>query len=195
MTGNRASTHAPAQPQMTLLGYKELSAWNETDLRTVTLFDIIFLPLTMGAWALSLTRAAPSFVYVYIVTWLLLTFWVFLTSRCKSRIAERFRLMKEMEADLDVPAHSRVSGYPGTPNGITLRWCFYIVAVALGAAEAVISAQRYSRIAVQYLEADLRIMPAIHPQVVVVLLGFYGVCFGIHFFVSRWRRERNKNGQ
>ncbi len=195
MTGNRASTHAPAQPQMTLLGYKELSAWNETDLRTVTLFDIIFLPLTMGAWALSLTRAAPSFVYVYIVTWLLLTFWVFLTSRCKSRIAERFRLMKEMEADLDVPAHSRVAGGPGTPNGITLRWCFYIVAVVLGAAEAVISAQRYSRIAVEYLEADLRIMPAIHPQVVVVLLGFYGVCFGIHFFVSRWRSGRHKNGQ
>ena len=195
MTGNRASTHASVQPQMTLLGYKELSAWNETDLRTVTLFDIVFLPLTMGAWALSLTRAAPTFVYVYIVTWLLLTFWVFLTSRCKGRIAERFRLMKEMEADLDVPAHSRVSGCPGTLSGITLRWCFYIVAVVLGAAEAVISAQRYSRIAVEYLEADLRIMPAIHPQVVVVLLGFYGVCFGIHFFVSRWRSGRNKNGQ
>ena len=62
MNETRASTHSPAQPQMTLLGYKELSAWNESDLRTVTLFDIIFLPLTMGAWALSLTSAAPSFV-------------------------------------------------------------------------------------------------------------------------------------
>ena len=195
MTENRTSTHAPAQPQMTLLGYKELSAWNETDLRTVTLFDIIFLPLTMGAWALSLTRAAPSFVYVYIVTWLLLTFWVFLTSRYKSRIAERFRLMKEMEADLDVPAHSCVAAIPGTPNGITLRWSFYLVAVVLGAAEAVISAQRYGRIAAEFLEADLRIMSAIYPQLVAVLMGFYGVCYGIHFFVSRWRSGRNKNGQ
>ena len=191
MTGNRASTHVPAQPQMTLLGYKELSAWNETDLRTVTLFDLIFLPLTMGAWALSLTRAAPSFVYVYIVTWLLLTFWVFLTTRCKGRIAERFRLMKEMEADLDVPAHSRVAAIPGTPNGITLRWFFYLVAVVLGAAVAVISAQRYGRIAAEFLEADLRIMPAIYPQVVAVLMGFFGVCFGIHFFVSRWRSGRD----
>ena len=191
MTENRASTHVPAQPQMTLLGYKELSAWNETDLRTVTLFDLIFLPLTMGAWGLSLTRAAPSFVYVYIVTWLLLTFWVFLTTRCKGRIAERFRLMKEMEADLDVPAHSRVAAIPGTPNGITLRWSFYLVAVVLGAAVAVISAQRYGRIAAEFLEADLRIMPAIYPQVVAVLMGFYGVCFGIHFFVSRWRSGRD----
>lgn len=195
MTGNRASSHAPAQPQMTLLGYKELSAWNETDLRTVTLFDIIFLPLTMGAWALSLTRAAPSFVYVYIVTWLLLTFWVFLTSRCKSRIAERFRLMKEMEADLDVPAHSRVAAIPGTPNGITLRWRFYVVAVVLGAAEAVISAQRYSRIAVEFLEAGLPFTPAIYPQVVAVLLGLCGVGFSIHFSVSSRRSGRNKNGQ
>ena len=191
MTENRASTHAPVQPQMTLLGYKELSAWNETDLRTVTLFDLIFLPLTMGAWALSLTRAAPSFVYVYIVTWLLMTFWVFLTTRSKSRIAERFRLMKEMEADLDVPAHSRVAAIPGTPNGITLRWSFYLVAVVLGAAVAVISAQRYGRIAAEFLEADLRIMPAIYPQVVAVLMGFFGVCFGIHFFVSRWRSGRD----
>ena len=191
MTGNRSSTHSPVQPQMTLLGYKELSAWNETDLRTVTLFDIIFLPLTMAAWGLSLTRAAPSFVYVYIVTWLLLTFWVFLTTRCKGRIAERFRLMKEMEADLDVPAHSRVAAIPGTPNGITLRWSFYLVAVVLGAAAAVISAQRYGRIAAEFLEADLRIMPAIYPQVVAVLMGFFGVCFGIHFFVSRWRSGRD----
>ena len=195
MTENRPPTHTPAQPQMTLLGYKELSAWNESDLQTVTLFDIIFLPLIMGAWALSLTRAAPTFVYVYIVTWLLLTFWVFLTTRCKGRIAERFRLMKEMEADLDVPAHSRVSERPGTPNGMTLRWSLYTLAVALGAAEAVISARHYSRIAVEYLEADLRIMPAIHPQVVSLLLGLYGVCFGIQFFVSRWRSERNKNGE
>lgn len=195
MNETRASTRSPAQPQMTLLGYKELSAWNESDLRTVTLFDIIFLPLTMGSWALSLARAAPSFVYVYIVTWLLLTFWVFLTSRCKSRMAERFRLMKEMEADLDVPAHSRVSGYPGTPNGIRLRWSFYIVAVVLGAAEAVISAQRFSRISAEFLEAGLPIMPAIHPQVVAVLLGLCGVGFWIRFSVSRRRSGRDKNGQ
>ena len=195
MTGNRASAHSPAQPQMTLLGYKELSAWNETDLRTVTLFDIVFLPLTMGAWALCLTRAVPSFVYVYIVTWLLLTFWVFLTTRCKGRIAERFRLMKEMEADLDVPAHSRVAAIPGTPNGITLRWSFYLVAVVLGAAEAVLSAQRYSRIAAEFLDAGLPSIPAIYPQVVAVLLGLYGFGFAIHFPVSRWRNARNKNGQ
>ena len=195
MTETRASTHSPVQPQMTLLGYKELSAWNETDLRTVTLFDIIFLPLTMGAWTLSLARAAPSFVYVYIVTWLLLTFWVFLTTRCKGRIAERFRLMKEMEADLDVPAHSCVAAIPGTPNGITLRWSFYLVAVVLGAAEAVLSAQRYSRIAAEFLDAGLPSMPVIYPQVVAVLLGLCGVGLGIHFFVSRWRSGRNKNGQ
>ena len=192
MTETRASSHSPAQPQMMLLGYKELSAWNESDLRTVILFDIIFLPLTMGAWGLSLVRAAPSFVYVYIVTWLLLTFWVFLTSRCKSRMAERFRLMKDMEADLDVPAHSRVSGYPGTPNGIRLRWSFYIVAVVLGAAEAVISAQRFSRISAEFLETGLPIMPAIHPQVVAVLLGLFGVGFWIRFSVSRRRSGREK---
>ena len=49
MTETRASSHSPAQPQMTLLGYKELSAWNESDLRTVTLFDIIFLPPHHGS--------------------------------------------------------------------------------------------------------------------------------------------------
>ena len=127
------------QKQMTLEGYKNLSSWNDRDCQTVASFDRIFLPGTAGAWALTFAKEPDYFIYVYIVSWLLLTFWVLLSCRYRERIADRFCIMKKIECCLGFKAHLLLSDNLNTPKDVILRKFFYGVTIILGAVAAVMT--------------------------------------------------------
>ena len=119
--------------QMTLEGYKNLSSWNERDKQTVASFDRLFLPVTIGAWAIALAKYSEYFIHVYIGSWLLSTFWVFLSWRYWDRQNDRFRVMKKIECCLGFKAHLLISDELKSPRDITLRWWFYAITMILGA--------------------------------------------------------------
>ena len=121
------------EQEMTLEGYKDLSAWNQRDAQTVVSFDKIFLPASIGACVLSLAKEPSLFIYVYAGSLLLLTFWVFLSWRYRQRIADRFCIMKTIERRLGFEAHLLISDELRAPKDRTLRWGFYWVAVCSGA--------------------------------------------------------------
>ena len=125
--------------QLALEGYRNLSSWNDRDNQTVASFDKIFLPGTAGAWALTFANKPGSFIYVYIVSWLLLTFWVLLSCRYRERIADRFGIMKKIECCLGFKAHLLLRDDLNIPKDVTLRKIFYGVTIILGAAAAVMT--------------------------------------------------------
>ena len=64
MNGEQQSVNA--EQQMVLEGYKDLSSWNDRDKQTTTAFDRLFLPVVIGAWAVSLVKHDVYFTHVYI---------------------------------------------------------------------------------------------------------------------------------
>ena len=190
-------THETSQQDMTvqhqraLVGYKELSSWNDRDVQSMVTFDKIFLPITIGAWGLSLARATASFVYVYIVTWLLLTFWVFLSWRYRERIEQRFCVMKKIEQDSGFAAHGLLCNNLKAPRDVTLRWIFYLVVAVLGALEATISVHRNCQLSEHFGDSARLLAPGIHALVFAWLLGLIGIVFSILYFASS-KTGRNK---
>ena len=122
------------QQELTLEGYRTLSFWNKHDAQAVLSFDKIFLPVSVGASALSLANDASKFIFVYPGIVLLLSFWFLLSLRYRERIHQRFDVMKEIEIHLGFHAHSLLDDDDmKTPRDQTSRTIFYIVAVILGA--------------------------------------------------------------
>ena len=169
-----AMTEEQQQKQMTLEGYKDLSAWNQRDAQTVVSFDKIFLPATIGAWAVSLTKYPRFFIYVYIGSWLLLTFWIFLSWRYRERITERFCIMKNIECCLDFKAHTQISKTLTPPRDITLRWCFYVITLLLGVLVAIINPDERETIVASYVTWIV-----VLPLVLTVLFAL----------VCKWRKK------
>ena len=135
------------QRQMTLEGYKNLSAWNDRDVQTLSSYDKIFLPVVITGWAISFTKFSPSFLFVYIGGAILLTFWILLSQRYAQRTRQRFCIMGEMECCLGFRAHKAIQDKPlETPTAIMLRWWFYAVTMILGAAVAVITPDKLKTI-------------------------------------------------
>ena len=128
-----------AEQQMTLEGYKDLSSWNGRDKQTTTAFDRLFLPVTIGAWAVSLVKYDAYFTHVYIGGGLLLAFWILLSWRYYRRISDRFLAMKEIEYCLGFKAHGRLSDNLGAPKDISLRIWFYIVTMLIGALVVIVT--------------------------------------------------------
>ena len=122
------------QHELTLEGYRNLSFWNKHDAQAVLSFDRIFLPASIGASVLSLAKESSSYTFVFLGSWLLLTFWLILSLRYRERIRQRFDVMKMIECDLEFQAHSLLDDDAmKTPRDRTSRIIFYTVAVILGA--------------------------------------------------------------
>lgn len=116
-------------------GYKDLSSWNAEDAQAVLSFDKIFLPVTITGLAASLGKYPTTYPYAYVGGWLLLTFWIFLTWRYRTRQDQRFDIMKDMELCLGFTAGRLLKDRKWPPQDRRLRWYFYwlIVIVAAGA--------------------------------------------------------------
>ena len=137
------------QRQMTLEGYKNLSAWNDRDVQTLSSYDKIFIPVVITGWAISFTntKVPSSFLFVYIGGAILLTFWILLSQRYAQRTRQRFCIMGKMECCLGFRAHKAIQDKPlETPTAIMLRWWFYAVTMILGAAVAVITPDKLKTI-------------------------------------------------
>ena len=160
-----------------------MSSWNQRDAQTVVSFDKIFLPTTIGASVLSLAKGDSSFLYVYMGSWLLLTFWVFLSWRYRARIAERFCIMKQIECCLDFKAHRLIcSKRLIAPGDETLRFCFYVLAVFLGGAIVAIHPCVGMKFGAMFDCSPWFVM--VMPLSGIVLLF---ICFPIHW----WRNRKN----
>lgn len=114
-------------------GYKDLSFWNAQDAQAVLSFDKIFLPLTITGLAASLGKYPATYPYAYVGGWLLLTFWIFLSWRYRTRQNQRFHIMKTMELCLGFRAGNLLKDREWPPKDRCLRWIFYWVVVFLGA--------------------------------------------------------------
>ena len=136
-----SNEHRPmnAKEQMTLERYKDLSSWNDRDKQTIVSFDRLFLPVTIGAWALSLAKYDEYFIHVYIGSLLLLTFWMLLSWRYWERMSDRFRIMNKIECGLGFQTHGKLSDNLASLRDIELRWWFYSITMVLGAVVAVIT--------------------------------------------------------
>ena len=121
------------QQELTLEGYRNLSFWNKHEAQAVLSFDKIFLPASIGASILSLAREPSSYIFVFVGSWLLLTFWLLLSWRYRKRIEDRFSIMKRIERYLGFKAHLLISDKLPAPKDIRLRFFFYVLAVILGA--------------------------------------------------------------
>lgn len=122
------------QQELTLEGYRNLSFWNKHDAQAVLSFDRIFLPASIGASILSLTKEPSSYIFVFFGSWLLLTFWLALSLRYRKRIRQRFDVMKKVECYLGFRAHTLLPDDAiKWPRDQTSRIIFYCVAVILGA--------------------------------------------------------------
>ena len=121
------------QQELTLEGYRNLSFWNKHDAQAVLSFDKIFLPASIGASILSLAREPSSYIFVFVGSWLLLTFWLLLSWRYRKRIEDRFSIIKRIERYLGFKAHLLISDKLPAPQDIRLRFFFYVLAVILGA--------------------------------------------------------------
>ena len=136
-----SNEHRPmnAKEQMTLERYKDLSSWNDRDKQTIVSFDRLFLPVTIGAWAISLAKYSDYFIHVYIGSSLLLTFWILLSWRYWERMSDRFSIMKKIERGLDFQRQGTLSDNLASLRDIELRWWFYAVTMILGVVVAIIT--------------------------------------------------------
>lgn len=164
-----SNEHRPmnAKEHMTLERYKDLSAWNDRDKQTTVSLDRLFLPVTIGAWAISLAKYSEYFIHVYIGSWLLLTFWIFLFWRYWERISDTFRIMKKIECGLGFQTHGELNDKLASPSDITLRWWFYGITMALGAVVAVMKPDNRK----EFLNSN--------PGIVALLLGLTVICIGV----------------
>ncbi len=120
------------QQELILEGYRNLSFWNKHDAQAVLSFDKIFLPVSVGASALSLANDALKFIFVYPGIVQLLSFWFLLSLCYRERIHQRFDVMKEIEIHLGFHAHSLLDDDDmKTPRDQTSRTLFFGVALII----------------------------------------------------------------
>ena len=114
-------------------GYKDLSSWNAQDAQAVLSFDKIFIPVIITGLAASLGKYPTTYPYAYVGGWLLLTYWIFLSWRYRTRQVQRFHIMKVTELCLGFSAGRLLKDRDWPPRDIHLRWGFYYVVVIVAA--------------------------------------------------------------
>ena len=112
-------------------GYKDLSSWNAQDAQILMSFDRILLPVSITGLAVSLGRFPTTYPYAYVGSWLLLTYWIFLSWRKWARQDERFHIMHAMEVCLGFRAHLLLKDRKWPLQDRRLRWIVYGVVVII----------------------------------------------------------------
>ena len=103
----------------------------QTGSQALTSFDRILLPVSITGLAASLGKYPEAYLYPYVGSWLLLTYWIFLSWRYRTRQDERFDIVRDMESCLGFEAHRLLKKIQWPPRDRCLRWIFYWLVVLL----------------------------------------------------------------
>ena len=116
-------------------GYKDLSEWNRQEQQTIRAFNRIYVPLVVTGLGTSLGKYPEAYPYAFVGSVLLLTFWLHLCWRYRTRQMERFEIMKHIETRLEFAAHRLYQPFDWPLRDVHLRHSFYwilLVCATLG---------------------------------------------------------------
>ena len=102
------------KPSYDIEGYKELSLWNRREADALLVYDRVFVTVALAGFAVpfSLPQYKGNYLYAFVGSWLVLSYWVLLCWRFRVRAGQRFCIMTQIECRLEFEAHKLMNAYP-----------------------------------------------------------------------------------